>query len=60
MSEPSLRPGAVFNDEDSNRSDNPSFDSVLGARLSRRSLLRGGAGAAVVGGAALSGITDCP
>jgi len=55
MSEHSLRPGAVFNDEDSNRSNNPSFDSVLGARLSRRSLLRGGAGAAVVGGAAISG-----
>ena len=49
------RPNAHFNDEDSNRSNNPSFDSVLGARLSRRSLLRGGAGAAVVGGAAISG-----
>ncbi len=44
-----------FNDEDSNRSPNPTFDSVLNARLSRRHLLRGGAGAAVAGGAALSG-----
>jgi len=44
-----------FNDEDSNRSLNRTFDSVLDARLSRRHLLRGGAGAAVVGGAALSG-----
>lgn len=44
-----------FNDEDSNRSPNPTFDSVLNARLSRRHLLRGGAGAALAGGAALSG-----
>ncbi|CDN86958.1 PhoX family protein [Hydrogenophaga intermedia] len=49
------RPGEVFNDEDSNRSDNPHFDSVLATRLSRRHLLRGGAGAAVVGSAALAG-----
>lgn len=55
MSETRLRPGAVFNDEDSNPSHNPRFESVLDARLSRRSLLRGGAGAAVAGGAALSG-----
>jgi len=50
---------AHFNDEDSNTSGNPAFDSVLHARLSRRSLLRGGvgtAGAAALGGAAaLSG-----
>lgn len=48
-----LRPGAFFNDEDSNRSDNATFDSVLGARLSRRRLLGGGAAAAT--GAALAG-----
>ncbi|WP_382323732.1 PhoX family phosphatase [Hydrogenophaga sp. UC242_53] len=48
-----------FNDEDSNTSSNPAFDSVLQARLSRRSLLRGGVGtagtAALGGAAALSG-----
>ncbi len=50
---------AHFNDEDANTSSNPAFDSVLQARLSRRSLLRGGvgtAGATALGGtAALSG-----
>ena len=35
-----------FNDEDSNRSANPHFNQVLDARLSRRSLLRGGFGGA--------------
>ncbi|MBH9553727.1 PhoX family protein [Inhella gelatinilytica] len=45
-----------FNDEDSNRSDNPHFDQVLTARLSRRSLLRSGVGAssAALGGVLLS------
>jgi secreted PhoX family phosphatase len=33
-------------DEDCNFSDNPTFDSVLGARLSRRSILKGSFGAA--------------
>ncbi len=46
---------AHFNDEDSNTSSNPAFDSVLQARLSRRSLLRGGVGTAVGGTAALTG-----
>lgn len=48
-----------FNDEDSNTSNNPTFDSVLQARLSRRSLLRGSAGTvgtAVLGGL---GVTAC-
>lgn len=31
-----LRPSDIFHDEDSNTSNNPSFDSVLSARLSRR------------------------
>jgi len=35
-----------FNDEDSNRSVQPHFTEVLDARLSRRSLLRGGFGGA--------------
>ncbi len=48
-----------FNDENSNTSANPSFDSVLQARLSRRGLLRGSVGsvgAAVLGG---MGLTAC-
>ena len=47
-----------LNDENSNTSANPSFDSVLRARLSRRGLLRGGVGtvgAALLGGMAVSG-----
>jgi len=42
-----------FNDENSNTSANPTFDAVLGARLSRRGLLRGGVG--TVGTAMLAG-----
>ncbi|MGJ7489555.1 PhoX family protein [Variovorax sp. ZT4R33] len=45
-----------FNDENSNTSPNPTFDSVLTARLSRRGLLRGGvgtAGTALLGSMAL-------
>ncbi|MDO8249497.1 MAG: PhoX family phosphatase [Rhodoferax sp.] len=47
-----------FNDENSNTSDNPSFDSVLQARLSRRGLLRGSVGTVgttLLGGLALAG-----
>lgn len=47
-----------FNDEDSNTSPNPSFESVLQARLSRRGVLRGGvagAAAAVFGSIGLAG-----
>nr|MDP2192724.1 PhoX family phosphatase [Rhodoferax sp.] len=43
-----------FNDENSNTSANPSFDSVLQARLSRRGLLRGSVGS--VGTAMLGGL----
>ncbi|MCM2341387.1 PhoX family phosphatase [Rhodoferax sp.] len=43
-----------FNDENSNTSSNPSFDSVLQARLSRRGLLRGGMGS--VGTVMLGGV----
>ena len=42
-----------FNNENANTSANPSFESVLGARLSRRGLLRGGVGS--VGTALLAG-----
>ena len=48
-----------FNDENFNTSSNPSFDSVLQARLSRRGLLRGGVGSVgtvVLGGV---GLTAC-
>ncbi len=41
-------------DEDCNNSGNPRFNEVLDARLSRRSLLRGGVGTA--GGALLAGL----
>ena len=55
MNKPMDRPTAlrVNNDEDCNTSGNPSFNQVLDARLSRRSLLRGGVGSAataVLGG----------
>jgi len=46
-----------FNEENSNTSTNPSFDSILQARLSRRGLLRGGVGTvgtAMLGGLAVS------
>ena len=52
------RPCDVFNNEDSNTSANPHFDTVLNARLSRRSMLRGGVGAAttaLLGGLAITG-----
>ena len=48
------RPSDVFNDENSNTSNNPSFEGVLSARLSRRNLL-GAAGAATLGASALTG-----
>lgn len=46
-----------FDEENSNTSANPTFDSVLGARLSRRGLLRGGVATAgtAVGGQQLEG-----
>ncbi len=51
-------PTAVdFNNENANTSTNPSFDSVLRARLSRRGLLRGsvgGVGTALLGGFGVS------
>ena len=42
-----------FNNENANTSSNPTFDAVLGARLSRRGLLRGSVG--TVGTAMLAG-----
>ena len=58
MSQSTTRPSDVFNNEDSNTSNNPHFDTVLTARLSRRSLLGGGVGMAatgLLGGFALTG-----
>ena len=49
-------------EESSNVSPNPSFDSVLSARMSRRGLLRGGMGGAttlMLGGVGALGLTAC-
>ncbi len=47
--------------EDSNTSDNPHFQEILNARVSRRSVVRGGIGITatmMVGGAGLVGCSD--
>jgi uncharacterized protein len=52
------KPVDPFNDEDSNPSNTTSFDSVLSARLSRRTMLRGsvgGAATALLGSLAVAG-----
>ena len=62
MNKPHDLPTHNFDDEDSNTSSNPTFDSVLAARLSRRNLLRGGVGTAataLLGGLASVGIAAC-
>jgi secreted PhoX family phosphatase len=48
-----------FNDENSNTSANPSFDSVLQARLSRRGLLRGSVGTAGTALLGSMGVAAC-
>ncbi|MEO5882287.1 MAG: PhoX family phosphatase [Caldimonas sp.] len=48
-----------FDDEDSNTSPNPTFESVLAARLSRRSLLRGGVGTAAAAVLGSVGLAAC-
>lgn len=48
-----------FNDENSNTSNNPTFDSVLQARLSRRGLLRGGVGTVGVSLLGGMGVAAC-
>ncbi|MFN3859842.1 MAG: PhoX family protein [Roseateles sp.] len=66
MNKPSDLPVHDFDDEDSNTSANPTFESVLAARLSRRNILRGGLGTAataMLGGmslAACGGGDDAP
>lgn len=49
-----LAPKVDFNDENANDSGNPTFDSILHTRLSRRGLLRTGVG--TVGTAMLAGV----
>jgi secreted PhoX family phosphatase len=46
MNKPVDLPRASFEEENSNTSANPSFDSILSARLSRRNILRGSVGTA--------------
>ncbi|MBI5256935.1 MAG: PhoX family phosphatase [Burkholderiales bacterium] len=55
MNAPHDLPLSSFDDEDSNRSDNPRFDTVLAARLSRRGVLRGSLGSALT--AAFGGLS---
>ena len=49
MTEKTLLPSTVFNNEDSNNSNNPTLESVLQKRLTRRSMLLGSAGSALAG-----------
>ena len=48
-----------FNDEDSNTSANPRFNDILAARISRRSLLRGGVGVAATTVLGTASLTAC-
>jgi uncharacterized protein len=54
----SLEPQSLTED-DANRSDNPRFDTILQARLSRRSMLRGGASSAAVAVLGSLGLSAC-
>lgn len=54
-----LTPAAPHDDEDHNTSGNPSFMTVLDARLSRRSLLRGGVGSAATAVLGSWGLSAC-
>ena len=58
MTQDTPRASDLFNNEDSNTTANPHFDTVLSARLSRRKMLLSGAGMAattVLGSTALTG-----
>ncbi|GAB4478408.1 MAG: PhoX family phosphatase [Burkholderiaceae bacterium] len=48
-----------LNEENSNTSNNPDFDSILQARLSRRRMLLGTAGLTLLGSAGAMGLTAC-
>ena len=54
----SLEPQSLT-EEDANRSGNPRFDTILQARLSRRSLLRGSANSAAVAVLGSLGLSAC-
>jgi secreted PhoX family phosphatase len=59
MNRPLDLPRDIVDDEDCNRSGNPSFDSVLQARLSRRSILRGSVGTAAAAVLGSLGLAAC-
>ena len=50
---------AAFDNEDSNTSSNPSFQTVLDARLSRRNILRGSLGSALTAALGAVSLTAC-
>ena len=53
-------PGAIdFNNDDSNTSANPTFESIFNARMSRRNMLRGSAGLAVTAAIPSFGLAGC-
>ena len=61
MNKPSHSSNAVvdFNDENSNSSYNPTFDSIFNSRMSRRNLLRGSLGVAATVALPTLGLTAC-
>ena len=59
MNRPQDLPLDLIDEEDCNRSGNPSFQSVLDARLSRRMLLRGGFGTAATAVLGSFGLSAC-
>ena len=61
MNKPTHPSNAVvdFNDENSNSSSNPTFDSIFNSRMSRRNMLRGGLGMAATVALPTLGLTAC-
>ncbi len=59
MNRPLDLPLSAIDEEDCNRSANPSFQQVLDARLSRRSVLRGGFGTAATAVLGSFGVAAC-
>ncbi len=59
MNKPVDFPMRDLNDENSNTSSNPTFDAVLAARLSRRSILRGSLGTAATAMLGSLGLSAC-
>lgn len=59
MNRPLDLPLSVIDEEDCNRSNNPSFQQVLDARLSRRFMLRGGIGTAATAVLGSFGLSAC-